>query len=470
MPQPRILTAVATLAGGEIAARAAAFGATAILARRLGPEAFGVIGFAAAICGYLALAVNSGLQEVGTRAVARDPARASAMYSSVATTRLLIAVGALIILAAVVWWLPKPGTVKLVVLLSGLSFFSLAIDPVWVLKGLERPVAAALNVVLAQVVYASAVVVLIQGPESVGLVPVLQFAGELCAALLFGAVVMRRARPSWSATDALQVLRSARYLGLARVLRTIVITFDVVLLGFLATNYDLGLYSAAYRLTFLLMAVAAAISSAYLPSYARVAGTGAATIRHLLETSLEAAVLVGAPLVAGAVALAPALLTVVFGAEYAGAAPAFRLLALSIGAPFLYWMCSNLLIVADRTRLYATICGLAAALNIALNLVLIPRWGITGAAAATLCSEAAIAVTSALVLMQMDVMPSLVPIIRPLAAASVMASVVWVAAARLHVLPVIALGALVYGAVLGVLGGLRQQRLAGLASGRPNPS
>src|SRR5206468_11116647 len=59
-----ILRAVMALAGAEVIARAVAFAATAVLARRLGPDGFGVIGFAAAVCSYPLLAINSGLHDV----------------------------------------------------------------------------------------------------------------------------------------------------------------------------------------------------------------------------------------------------------------------------------------------------------------------------------------------------------------------------------------------------------------------
>src|SRR5204862_4901684 len=117
--------------------------AATLLARRLGPDGFGVIGFAAAICSYLLLAINSGLHDVGTREVARAPERAVDVYAGVATVRVALAVGALILLAVAAFLLPKPFTTKLVVFLSGLSFVAFALDPSWVFRGLERPLLAA---------------------------------------------------------------------------------------------------------------------------------------------------------------------------------------------------------------------------------------------------------------------------------------------------------------------------------------
>lgn len=449
-----IARGVAALAGGEVLSRLAAFAATALLARRLGPEGFGVVGFAAALSGYLALAINSGLHDVGTREVARAPDRAVDIYSSVATIRLMLAVAAFATLAVVAWALPKPPSTQLVVLLTGLSFFSFAIDPSWVLKGLERQALAGLGLILAQSMYAIGVVLLITGPGQVALVPVLQFIGELGAAALLCVILMRHTRPHVALSEGLRVLRSASYLGLARLLRTIVITFDVVLLGFLATDRDVGLYTAAYRFIFLLMSIAGAVATAYLPSYARVTSSGPDATRRLIEGSLGAATAVGAPLVAGAFVTAGPLLALLFGASYVEATPAFRVLLLSIGVGFLHYATlGNVLLAEHRTRLQAIIHGAAAAVNVALNLLLIPRFGILGSAAATLAAELTVVTAGLLVLRRMHAVPSMRPMIRPLAAAAVMSVIVW-AAAPLPLVARMGLGAVVYGAALALMGGL----------------
>jgi len=69
--------AIAALGGGEILARLVAFATTTVLARRLGPEGFGILGFASALCGYFALAVGGGLNDLAARDVARHPAGAT---------------------------------------------------------------------------------------------------------------------------------------------------------------------------------------------------------------------------------------------------------------------------------------------------------------------------------------------------------------------------------------------------------
>ena len=451
-PAHLVIRGVTTLACGEVLARVAAFGATAVLARRLGPAGFGIVGFAAALCGYLALAVHAGLQEVGVREVARAPERAGELYSSVATVRLMLAGAAFLLLACVAWFLPKPVEVRWVVLLSGLSFFSLAVDPGWVLRGLERTTAVAVGLVLAQVIYGALVFLFVHQPTDVAWVPVLQFGGELAAAAGLVRAVGRRVRPGGGCADGIRVLKHAAPLGLARAFRTIVVTFDVVLLGFLATSREVGLYSAAYRLTFLLMSVVASISAAYMPSYARVVDEGARPTRRLMEASLATGALIGAPLIIGVIVTAPALIELLFGAAYVEAATALRLLTLSVGLIFVYWIAGNLLIVVHRIGTYAKMQAVAAAVNIGLNLVLIPRFGISGAALATLASELTVVCAAFVVMRRLRLMPSMRSLARPGGAAMAMGVGVWAAAPYVALPAQIAIGVALYVGGLAMFG------------------
>lgn len=109
-------------------ARIVAYLGTAYLTRELGPAGFGMIGFANTLYGYLSLPIHAGFQDIGSREVAHRPQEASDIALSVTLVRLVLAFVALAILSLIAWLLNKPILVKQVVVLTGLSFFSLALD------------------------------------------------------------------------------------------------------------------------------------------------------------------------------------------------------------------------------------------------------------------------------------------------------------------------------------------------------
>jgi O-antigen/teichoic acid export membrane protein len=76
-----------------------------------------------------------------------------------------------------------------------------------------------------------------------------------------------------------------------------------------------------------------------------------------------------------------------YGARYAPAVPAFRVLLLSFPLLSLNLALTHQLVGWDGQRAYAGLCALALAINVALNARLIPIWSIEGAAWATLGTE-----------------------------------------------------------------------------------
>src|SRR5690606_13169715 len=106
---------------------------------------------------------------------------------------------------------------------------------------------------------------------------------------------------------------------------------------------------------------------------------GDQTLRLLL-------VLIG-PVVAGLYAFADPIVRLVFGAEYAGAAPALQIMTWTLVPIYANAVLTHLLIAAGRQAAMMWTSSGAAVANVGLNLLMIPRMGVLGAAIATLLTE-----------------------------------------------------------------------------------
>ncbi len=384
----KIFGNILSLGTSEIAARAIAFFGIAFLARRLGPEGFGIIGLATAVYSYLALAVTAGFNDVGGREVASRPNKAADTAVNVIFVRFAVALLIFAALCFVIWLFEIKENIELVVVLMSLSLFSLAIDTSWAYKGLERNHRVGIALVLGQVLYVGALLLFVKDESDVLVVPLAQFFGEITAALLllipllipFGNIKLNL-REGW------RMLRSSGFLTVTRLLRAIVYSFDVVLIGFWLGEREVGLYSAPYRICFLFVAIAAAIHISYLPSITRAFAQGIEQAQTVAERSINLAATVAAPMVVGGMILAAPLLDFIFGAEYIEGAAAFRLLLMSIGFIFIHGANHHLLLVSHRTKTEMKIYIIAAAVNVGLNLIFIRRYGIVGAATVTALAE-----------------------------------------------------------------------------------
>lgn len=445
-----------SLGAGEVGARGIAFIATALLARRLGPDAFGVLGFATAVVSYFITTANAGLQDVASREVARRREDAARIAAGVVRVRLWLGVACLLLVGALAMLLPKPATVRAVVALSALSLLPLALNTAWVYKALGRTRWVSLGLIVGQGVFAATAVLLIHGPSDLLRVPILQALGELATALLL-IPLLRGVWRSGSFRDGVATLRGTGIITVSRLLRTLIVTSDVVLLSFLTDDHQVGLYSAAYRVCFLLTAVATAAHVVFLPSLTETHDDKAAG-GEVLTRSLWLSWTVSLPLVVGGMILAPDLLVLLFGPEFGAGGDAFRLLLFSILLLFLHGTLHNLFLVRDRLALETAIIAGAAAGNVMLNLLLIPAHGIIGSALATVVAEAMILAAGACVVAQWGWRPDLRPLARPAIAAAAMGTVLFLIPAAVHVTVRTALGGLVYVVALGVAGGLPRGR------------
>jgi O-antigen/teichoic acid export membrane protein len=154
---------------------------------------------------------------------------------------------------------------------------------------------------------------------------------------------------------------------------------DQILMGFLASEAALGVYAVAVNASEVLLYLPAAMATALLPAAAR-ADVGVRTA-HALRAFRSAALVTVVAGIAAAL-LGPLLLPVIFGQSFEA----------SVG-PFLWLLPGALGFVSVAVFSYALVAGSAPGLSsvgplaslvvgVVLDLVLIPRFGASGAAAA----------------------------------------------------------------------------------------
>ena len=164
--------------------------------------------------------------------------------------------------------------------------------------------------------------------------------------------------------------------GLAHVLNARV---DQVILGLIASQAALGTYAVAVNASEVLFYLPSAVSTALLPAVAR--SSGAAGVDSTLRV-FRVVMLVTLAAVGTAAVLGPVLLPLVFGAAYSGSVEPFLwLLPSAIGfvASALF---SNALLASGAPALSSLGPVVSLTAGIALDLLLIPRLGATGAAIA----------------------------------------------------------------------------------------
>ncbi len=157
---------------------------------------------------------------------------------------------------------------------------------------------------------------------------------------------------------------------------------DQLMLGAMASNVAIGLYVIAVRLSEMTTLAADAIADALMPEVASSKTANRADL--LCARSLRLAIYMHLLLLPPLWLAAPLILRILFGQSFVPATGAFRWLLVAAGV----WSCGSIVINGLRGFGYpglSTLARFAAAVVTGIGLVvLLPRMGITGAAIASL--------------------------------------------------------------------------------------
>jgi O-antigen/teichoic acid export membrane protein len=256
--------------------------------------------------------------------------------------------------------------------------------------GQEKTRVVATGLIIAQVVFAGAVFGLVRTPSDVVWVPIVQLAGNLVMAgyLYHRFVASERTvlvRPTLRGIK--EALGPSLTLGASRGLALLSFNFDTLMLGFLLSSTAVGLYSAAYRPLTAPLTISATYGMGLFPALSRAISENSQQFTELVLRSLRLTAIGAIPIGVTGSFLAVPLVDLLFGADYAGAAPVLQVLSWSAALVLLRVTFRQALAASGRQRLDLICAAAATSVNVGLNLILIPIFGIMGAATATLVSE-----------------------------------------------------------------------------------
>lgn len=380
-----------TLAGAESFSKVIVFATFAYLARILGPSAFGLIEWSAAVLMCASMVVEQGLSSYGAREIAKEPNATGDLVAHIVRIRFVLA--GISYLAVVIFALAavRDAVVFRLVLVYGLSVWLMPLSLVWVFQGHSRMNFVAILQVLRFSVFAAVVLTLVRVADDLPIVAWAEVVSVGTAALLSLWMYRRYfAGPETlgrSVGQVRDILRQAIPIGLSQIFWVAKYFGAVLVIGLIAKPDETGYFAASMRI---LIAVHAFVWLYYfnlLPSMTRSWNESpdklAGLVRWSMQIVLPSCVVIGLVWVAGA----RFAMTTAFGGKFAAAAGTLKWLcgvfiAAAISGHFRFG-----LVAAGRQREEM----IASAVGATLALALVPAGyfltGTAGAAAALCAAE-----------------------------------------------------------------------------------
>ncbi len=186
--------------------------------------------------------------------------------------------------------------------------------------------------------------------------------------------------------------------ALTAVMVTMYFRIATLMLAHLRGERSVGLYSANVNLAFTVLLLSQAIVTAVFPIVAQSGSLAEPALRPLLRRATTISLALSLPLAIGTAAVAPSLLTLLYGPSYAQGATSLRLLMGAVPVLFLTNLLGHCLAALGRQPVVLLVAIGNAVFNLALNLWLIPRFDYAGASVATWITEFAGLVSFTLIL------------------------------------------------------------------------
>ena len=418
--------------------------------RALGPVAYGRLGFAAAVAGFFGLLASPGFSTYALREAARSSDRVPFLVKHVLGARVVFASGAYALLALfTLAFAPRDGQTRLLIMLSGLAFVLGSLDTQWIFAARSRMSMIAAQGALSQLAYAGLILALVHHPNDVWIVPSATLLSLGIATLLIWLPARRQyhiPRPEISPHNWAMFLPICLVMGFASLMSMIYDQIDVVMLKYFRADVELGTYVASYGLMTMAMSFLPIVGQVFLPLLSGVAGQDLNAEKKYLRWLGNATVGLALPIAVGGFILAAPLTQFVFGSQYAGSGILFRWLMLTlITGPAASYFGAQL-IPNGRERKYLGSVLAGAATNVVLNLFLLQKYGAIAAVFTTAFSQGVVALMNYYFVKDLTKPSLLAAVAMSVPATCLMAiSLVIVRTVYpVHVLALIALGALLY--------------------------
>jgi O-antigen/teichoic acid export membrane protein len=367
-----------------------------MIARHLGPDAFGQYAYILAFVTISEVTAGMGVPMIFCREVAKDRAKAPQFLAAGLILQSVLSVVTLGIVSIVFYAIAPSKHIFYVALICVVAeLFKFLGRFFWaVYQAYERMGFGTLQTFITQTLYLLLVVVAIA--YDVGLKGIFgALLGAHLTGCVFAYVVVTRlfARPEYSEVKGLSkfLFKEAYPLAIRGMFRKFNLRAGILILAAMRTKFDVGMFSGPHKIILNLMFIGEASSQALFPVLSRLKEESGSslTLRLAYEKSLKFALVLGLSLAIFLSTFSDSIVVLVFGKQYVQAAPALGILAWCIVPLFLTSFLEKTLVAGDKQFLTTVGMGVALGVNVLLNFLLIPQMGYKGSCIAALVAEMA---------------------------------------------------------------------------------
>jgi O-antigen/teichoic acid export membrane protein len=459
----------AFMLGGQILIKVFAFIFNVYVVRRLGDAHFGRYSTALAYVAIFAMLTDLGTSSLSVREMARRQENIAWMVPDIVMLRAVLSLMTIAIITLSAWLLGKTPDMVLGIFVAScgllLYAFQGPLDSVMIAQ--ERLDFSSVFRLLNQTVFMIlGTILLLVGAGYIGLL-LASLTGVFAMGLASVYVARRVLRLHFERPNPRHwwpLLRASFPFGISGATREFASRFDTVFMSFVLTDAAVGWYNVPYSLIMMMLLLAQSLAISIYPTLVREYDSGRGSIQDSVQRALRYLLLLSLPIAVGGILLADRIILLLYGQEFMPAIPVMQILVWALPLMFLAEILGRTGATMHLEKKGARIAITNALIGVTLNVALITRLGVIGAAIAMVVTR-----LTGIVLSSMIIGPALLfkrnvgPMLRIVVTGALMGGVVWLlrdtsAVAALDdtiaLLLLIGVGAVVYGVAALLLGAI----------------
>jgi len=426
----RVAADVGIQIGGQVINIALGIVTTVVLVRALEATRYGEWATILAVIDLIAMVGNLGLETVAIRLATQEPEREGAWVGAATSLRLAIAAPALAAFAAVLAVLASDEQMLATGLILSLGFLTSALSTLRIVFRLHvRNHVTVAFTTINSVLWAGSVVAIAVLDGGMVAFAIAFIAITFVVQGGLALVALRTIHVRWRGSRELwpRLLGIGISVGIAATLTFAYGRIDQILVYELAPDpEEVGVYAAMYKILDNAGFVPMAVMVTLFPIMAGLFPADPARLRRMMQVAIDYLSFVALGGLALTIAAAEPIVELLYGSEFTSGATVLTILIAAFIPICIGNVAGNMVVAMDLQRRYIWLAALGLVVNVALNLALIPRYGIEAAAWVTLATElVVVSLSTAMVLRRIEMRLSLRRLALALAAAAAAALAVW---------------------------------------------
>ncbi len=303
------------------------------LTRVLGPQAFGELGFATALCQYFIIIVNYGFDLSATQEISKErnnKRRVSEVFFNLIAIRLLSGVIGLFVLGLISNISDVVHGIYPIVFALYLSVLSSALFPQWLFQGKEKLLLISTLRVLIQFMNLFLIFVFVKGPEDIIFAAIITTMPGLIMVLVSFCYIYKLGWIEF-VCPSLNIMRNELKNGwdvfLANIVGSMYQSSIPVFLGFFSGPESVAIYTAAYKLFRASQGLYQSVSGAFYPHVNKVYKDSVVKAKDLIITILKIQSILGISVGLLLFILSNIVVELLFGTEYISSGTVLRILS-----------------------------------------------------------------------------------------------------------------------------------------------